>query len=308
MREEAGWHNGEMTGRIAVVGSANLDIVVPVERHPGPGETVMGEDHSLIPGGKGANQAVAASRLGGSVSFLGAVGDDAAGAQLAASLQEAGVDITNLREVAGTPSGIALIAVGTAGEHAGDNAIVVSPGANAAVSAAQVTGATELLSDAAVVLLQLEVPMDAVTAAATAATGTVVLNPAPAAELPASLLAAVDILIPNESEVAILGTGSTVEEQARSLPTRTVVVTLGAQGALIVTEDDAVAVPSPVVTPVDTTGAGDSFCGAVATELAAGRSLLEAVQFAVQVGAATTLKLGAQSSLPTRQEVAARLS
>lgn len=300
-------HNDGMAERICVVGSANLDIVVPVARHPGPGETVMGEDHSLIPGGKGANQAVAAARLGATVSFIGAVGNDAAGQQLTESLQSAGVDTTHLREVAGSPSGIALIAVGTAGEHAGDNAIVVSPGANATVSADQMDSSAAVVADAAVVLLQLEVPIGAVTAAAHHASGTVILNPAPAAELPTELLAEVDILIPNETELALLGTGDTPEDRARSLGVGAVVVTLGEAGALIVTADDAVAVPSPTVTPVDTTGAGDSFCGAVATELAAGRTLEEAVAFAVRVGAATTQVLGAQSSLPTRVEVEERL-
>jgi len=284
---------------VCVVGSANLDIVVPVPHHPTAGETVMGGDHALIPGGKGANQAVAAARLGANVRFVGRVGDDDAGASLRASLVEAGVDTSDLVSLDDTPSGIALISVA----EDGDNAIVVSPGANGRLTADDVRASFAGSGTAAVTLVQLEVPMDAVVASAKAATGTTILNPAPGAPLPAELLAAVDIVIPNETELDILGTGDSVESKARSIGVDTVIVTLGADGALIVTADNTTAVPAPTVSPVDTTGAGDSFCGAVATELAAGSSIAEAVALAVRVGATTTLRAGAQSSLPTRSEV-----
>ncbi len=165
---------------IVVVGSLNLDIVVPVERLPRPGETVLGGDHVLVPGGKGANQAVAAARLGRRTAMVGRVGDDDAGRRLLAGLADAGVDATHVRATAGTASGIALIAV----DGAGENAIVVSPGANGRLDAADVVAAQATVSAAAVVLLQLEVPVAAVLAAAEAARGTVVLNPAPALPLP----------------------------------------------------------------------------------------------------------------------------
>jgi len=289
---------------VCVIGSANLDIVVPVQHHPVAGETVMGGDHALIPGGKGANQAVAAARLGANVRFVGRVGDDAAGASLRASLVEAGVDTTDLVSLDDRPSGIAFISVAADG----DNAIVVSPGANGRLTADDVRSSFAGTGDAAVTLVQLEVPMDAVVAATESATGTTILNPAPGAPLPAELLAAVDIIIPNETELDILGTGDSVESKARSIGVDTVIVTLGADGAMIVTADDTTSVPAPTVSPVDTTGAGDSFCGAVATELAAGSSIAEAVALAVRVGATTTLRAGAQSSLPTRSEVDELLS
>lgn len=285
------------------MGSANLDIVVPVPRHPVAGETVLGGDHALVPGGKGANQAVAASRLGATVRFVGAVGSDDAAGPLVGSLTDAGVDCADLLVLEDAPSGIALISVG----EDGDNSIVVSPGANARLTPEHVEAARTALA-ADVTLLQLETPMETVARAAALATGMVILNPAPAAALSVELLADVDILVPNETELDLLGVGSTTEEKARSLGVPTVVVTLGAQGALIVTPDAAVAIPAAVVTPVDTTAAGDSFCGALATGLASGDDLEAAVRFAVRVGAATTLRPGAQPSLPTRTEVDQLLS
>jgi len=268
---------------IAVVGSANLDLVVTVDRIPLAGETVMGGDLSRIPGGKGANQAVAA------------VHDD-------------GVDTSMLRTSKGVASGVALISVA----RDGDNAIVVSPGANGHLTPADIVSASEVLAHASVTLLQLEVPIDAVTAAARAAGGTVVLNPAPALRdrLPPELIAAVDILVPNQTELATL-TGhqhevdvDTAADLARRLPCEAVVVTLGAQGALVVEGEKALHVPAPKVEPVDTTAAGDSFCAALADALVGGATVPEATRWAVRVGAATTLQTGAQPSLPTRDEVA----
>ncbi len=299
--------------RVVVVGSANLDIVVPVPHHPVTGETVMGGDHALVPGGKGANQAVAAARQGAAVSFVGRVGDDDAGVSLRASLEESGVDTTHLAVDDDAPSGIALIGV----DAEGDNAIVVSPGANARVDSADVDGASVVLTDAAVALLQLEVPIDTVTAAAVAATaagGTVVLNPAPApavpGTLPADLLTRVDVLVPNAIELAQL-TGSdpsgdvqALAATARLLDVETVVVTRGADGALVVTADDAVEVPAPTITPVDTTGAGDSFCGTLAAALARGATIIEAVHAAVHAGSIAATRAGAQPSMPTADEVA----
>ena len=295
-----------------VVGSANLDLVVDVESVPVAGQTVMGGDLRRIPGGKGANQAVAAARLGRRVAMVGRVGDDDAGSLLRTALDSAGVDTALLLDTANTPSGTALIAVG----DDGDNAIVVSPGANGRVTAADVEGAADVLGAADVVLLQLEVPVEAVTAAAACARGTVVLNPAPApsAPLPAELLDRVDVIVPNQTELATLarhaGIGAigevdstTAAALARGLPAAAVIVTLGPGGAMVVTPEQSVHVPAPAVVPVDTTAAGDAFCGALSDALVGGATLVDAARWAVRVGAAATLRPGAQPSLPTRAEI-----
>ena len=302
---------------VVVVGSANLDLVVEVESIPVAGETVLGGDLRRIPGGKGANQAVAAARFGRQVAMIGRVGDDDAGTMLRAGLDAAGVDTTNLGTTADTPSGTALIAVGADG----DNAIVVSPGANSRLSAADIGGAAEVLGAADVVLAQLEVPVEAVAAAVRCARGTVLLNPAPApaTPLPADLLDCVDVLVPNQTELAILAghvglsargevNAAAAVALARGLPVATAVVTLGAAGAMVVTADDAVHVPAPAVAPVDTTAAGDAFCGALADALAGGAGLIDACRWAVRVGAAATLRPGAQPSLPNKAEVEQLLS
>ena len=297
-------------GIVAVLGSANLDIVVPVPHHPVTGETVMGGDHALVPGGKGANQAVAAARLGATVSFVGRVGSDSAGIALRESLDAAGVDTVFLRDDPDAPSGIALIGV----DADGDNAIVVSPGANGRVGPEDVADAEAVIRDATVLLLQLEVPMEAVAAAARTATGTVILNPAPAAPLPDDLLQLVDVLVPNAIELAQLvgteppGDVDEVVELARSVPVATVVVTMGAAGALLVTPDDHLLVPAPTIHPVDTTGAGDSFCGALAEALARGVELGTAVERAVHAGAVTATRPGAQPAMPTTADIEASMS
>ncbi|MEM7285042.1 MAG: ribokinase [Actinomycetota bacterium] len=299
-----------MSVEIAVVGSCNLDFVVGVEAIPRVGETVLGGDLVQIPGGKGANQAVAAARLGRRVAMVGRVGDDASGALLRAALDDDGVDTTGLLTTPGVPSGVALIAV----QDDGDNAIVVSPGANGRVGGADV--AVPVVQDATVVLCQAEIPVEAVVEAMRIAEGVTVWNPAPAPAdgVPLELLDSVDIVIPNETELALLAGHDgpvddleLVAELARRLPTAAVVVTLGSRGALVVAGDDAAHVPAPVVSPVDTTAAGDSFCAAIADQLVAGHDLVTAASFAVRVGAATTLVAGAQSSLPTRDQVDSRL-
>jgi len=298
---------GRATPAVAVVGSLNLDLVVRVARLPGPGETVTGEDVFRNPGGKGANQAVAAARLGRRVAMVGCVGDDATGRELLESLAGAEVDTARVRVVDGVPSGTAFITVAEDGE----NQIVVSPGANARLTAADVAAARPALDGAAATLLQLEVPLEAVAAAAAAATGRVVLNPAPVRDLPGDLLAAVDVLVPNRVELAQLaGTGvpETIEAAAAlagRLPARAVVVTLGADGALVVEDGQGTHVPSVPVRPVDTTAAGDAFCGGLADALAGGASLQEAARRAVRVAAAACLRPGAQVSLPTPADLEA---
>jgi ribokinase len=290
---------------IVVVGSLNLDLVVRVARLPGPGETVAGGDVFRNPGGKGANQAVAAARLGRRVAMVGRVGDDDAGRDLLGSLEADEVDTSQVKVMAGVPSGTALITVSEDGE----NQIVVSPGANARLTPDDVAAAGTALAAAAVTLLQLEVPLETVAAAARAAAGTVVLNPAPVQALPEALLGEVDVLVPNRVELGQLAGGSapeTVEEalaMAGRLAARAVVVTLGADGALVVEGGQASHVPAVPVRAVDTTAAGDAFCGGLADALAAGVTLQDAARRAVRVAAAACLRPGAQASLPTRADL-----
>lgn len=291
---------------VVVVGSLNLDVVVRVAHHPKPGETVLADDRFDTPGGKGANQAVAAARLGRRVAMVGLVGDDAAGAQLRQALEDAGVDHRGVGVDPGAPTGTAFITVSDDGE----NAIVVVPGANSCLTAEHVRAWTDVVTGAAVCLLQLEVGDDAVTAAAEAADGLVILNPAPARRLPPELLARVDLLVPNQSELAVMAgveevpTGSRGAAQlACILPVDRVVVTLGADGALVVDHGTVTHMPAPAVQAVDTTAAGDAFCGALADALAGGRNLVDATRWAVRAGACAVRRPGAQVSLPSRLEV-----
>jgi ribokinase len=292
---------------VAVVGSLNLDLVIRVAALPGPGETVVGGDLFTNPGGKGANQAVAAARLGRRVAMVGRVGDDQAGRDLLASLEADGVDTAQVGVLDGVPSGTAFIVV----RDDGENQIVVSPGANARLAPGDVEAAGEALRAAAVTLLQLEVPLEAVAAAAATAAGTVVLNPAPVRPLPDDLLARVDVLVPNRVELAQLAGGPVPERVgdavrlAEGLAARAVVVTLGADGALVVEDGRVGHVPAVPVRTVDTTAAGDAFCGGLADALAGGAPLQDAVQWAVRVAAAACTRDGAQASLPTPADLRA---
>jgi ribokinase len=295
---------------VTVVGSLNEDVVVTVDRLPGRGETVIGSAVAVLPGGKGANQAAAAGRLGTGVHMVGRVGDDpAAGRQLAA-LAEARVNVSRVQRTAGVPTGTATIPVEAAG---GENLIVVVPGANAELTAADVD--VESVHRAGVLLLQLESPLTTVQAAATATRGTVVLNPAPAQPLPAELLARVDVLVPNEPELRSLagvpdghGTPAALAELARGLGVRSVVVTLGERGALVVPAEGPVLLQAPPpVGPVDTTGAGDCFCGALSSALDRGAALADAVRYAVTAAALSTTGPGARGALPDDAEVHALL-
>jgi ribokinase len=283
---------------IAVVGSINLDVVVGVERHPAPGETVVGGDRQELPGGKGANQAVAAARLGASVALVGRVGDDDAGRRLRDGLAAEGVDVRFVSVDPEAPTGMALIAVDASGE----NTIVVSPGANARVGEGDVRAAGDVVPGAGVVLVQHEVPEAAVRAALAAAGGRVVLNPAPARPL----VGPVDVLVPNRGELeALAGRGGEPEDLARGLAgAGAVVVTLGAEGALVVEGERAERVPALQVEAVDTTGAGDTFCGALVSALDEGATLVEAARWAARAAAASVTRLGAQSGMPTRDQLA----
>lgn len=293
-----------VSGTIVVVGSLNMDLVVEVPRLPRPGETVLGRRHFRNPGGKGANQAVAAARLGADVAMVGRVGDDEPGRQLLEALTAEGVGVERVRRT-DTATGLAVVTV----DDDAENAIVVSSGANDEVVAADVGGAVE---DAAVCLLQLEIPDAPVIAAATRCGGRVLLNPAPARHLPAALLHAVDVLIPNQHELAELAGVAGVDDgdAAAAAVSRlgfagTTVVTMGAAGAVVVTADrDVSHIAAPRVDAIDTTAAGDAFCGALAQALTAGAELPEAVRWACAAGAVAATRSGAQTSLPTAQDVA----
>lgn len=271
-----------MSGRVIVLGSLNVDLVTRVRRHPGPGETVLGEGHQRIAGGKGGNQAVAAAASGADVRFVGAVGEDEAGAAYLARLAGRGVDVHAVRIVPGA-TGHALVVV----DEEGENTIVVIPGANAAVGP-EVEAALSDLGHGDVLLMQLELPLDTVATAARAAArhgARVVLNAAPYAELPADVIALADPLIVNEHEARLLA--------ASGVEPGSLVVTLGSRGSAwgeITVAADSV----PLDEVTDTTGAGDAFCGALAAALAKGLDRGAALRVASQAGAAAVRHLGAQ--------------
>ncbi|WP_369259526.1 ribokinase [Streptomyces sp. R35] len=293
---------------LLVVGSANADLVIGVERRPAAGETVLGSDLAVHPGGKGANQAVAAARLGARTALLARVGDDAHGRLLLDSQRAAGVDTVGVL-IGGAPTGVALITV----DPSGDNSIVVSPGANGRLTPEDVRAAGSLFQASRVVSAQLEIPLETVveTVRNLAADGRFVLNPSPPRPLPREVLAACDPLIVNEHEArVIVGTalGDSPQDWATALLAlgpRSVVITLGAGGALVAERAGArVRVPSVEVEAVDTTGAGDAFTAALAWRLGLGEPLAEAAGYAARVGAAAVTRPGAQESFPTAEEVA----
>ncbi len=295
---------------IAVVGSLNLDLVVPVPHHPVPGETVLGGDIAQHPGGKGANQAVAAARLGGNVAFVGRVGEDDAADVMLDAVRAEGVDTTHIARTPGAPTGRALIAV----DPAGENSIIVGPGANSRLGAADCEAAADLLGKASVTVLQQEVPDEANHAAARLAGGIVLHNPAPAVA-GAVPPPHVDLLVPNRTELAAL-TGTPVPETiedvalaARKLTgTAAVIVTLGGDGVLLLEGASHLHIPAFPVRPVDTTAAGDSFCGALAVALAEGRTLEQAARWACAAAAISTTRAGAQPSLARRDDPVALLA
>jgi len=289
---------------IVVIGSVNHDLTVVTTRFPQPGESVLGTDHYSGGGGKGANQAVAAARLGAKVALVSRVGDDEHGKALVKALATEDIDVSAIGVDREAPTGLAVI---TVDQHA-ENTIVVSPGSNMRLLPAHLD--EDLIADVPVVLTQLEIPVETVTTAARLTTGTFIVNPAPGRPLPVELMNRVDVLVPNRSELGLLagmekpGTTADVVRAARSIRIdAAVVVTLGADGALLVTKDNVQAFPSPDVSPVDPTGAGDAFCAAVAHGLAVGMELIRAVERAVVAGALATTRQGAQAGMPTNEEV-----
>jgi ribokinase len=305
-----------MRPRIAVVGSLNMDLVIRSPRIPQPGETILGSDFQTIPGGKGANQAVAAARLAAQVSMVGRLGNDAFARVLLQNLTESQVDCTYIQNDHKAATGVALIVV----DDQGENSIVVASGANMRVSAQDVTAAQSAITSAQVLVLQLEIPDAAVLRAAQIARENgvmVILNPAPARELPSELIPLVDVLVPNESEAYLLSglhgaAQQAVESAARRLLSKgagAVVVTLGKQGAFATNgEFDGVFVEAFQVNAVDTTAAGDAFMAGLAVSLAEGHSLLESVRWGNACGALAAMRFGAQTSAPSRDEVELLLS
>lgn len=292
--------------QIAVVGSANIDYVVTVGRLPVEGETVMGGDYLLHPGGKGANQAVAAARLGASVAFVGAVGKDEPGEMLRLVMANEEIDLDGFKSLNGVRTGVAFISVSTSGA----NQIIVSSGANASVDSEFVEASSKVISEAEIVLLQLELGDDAIETAVSLTTGTLIFNPAPARTISKEILARVDILVPNESELALLSNSPipTTVSQAADLAhqirgPKTVIVTLGAQGALICRNGEELLIAAPKVDVVDTTAAGDTFCGALAAGIASGTALVASVENAVWAAALSVTGAGAQGSMPTSCEL-----
>jgi ribokinase len=298
--------------RVFVAGSINMDVVATADRHPKVGETVAGKAVLYFPGGKGANQAVAAAKLGAATTLIGRLGTDAFGQQLRAFLAAQGVDLAFVKDTAGTHSGTALITIANA-----DNTIVVVPGANALVSAEDV--GTPVLAKGDVAVSQFEIPLPTITAffhRARAAGATTILNPAPAIKFGQELLDLVDVLVLNETELGFL-TGTALRdsdddarfiEAVRRLPSNSkqiVCVTLGRRGVLAMIDGEPSLVPGRAVKAVDTTGAGDCLVGALASQLAGGKSIRDALAYANAAASICVQRMGASPSMPTAAEVTA---
>lgn len=299
-----------MNKKVVVVGSSNTDMIVHVPRIPVPGETVLGTDFSMAAGGKGANQAVAAARAGGDVTFVGRVGDDMFGRKAVEGMEAAGINTTFVRKDKSEPSGVALIFV----DGKGENSIAVASGANSRLSPDDIVHAREAFKGAGIVLAQLEIPVETVEAVldmAEQVKARVILNPAPARPLDDSLLSRLSIATPNETEAAMLSgievtSEATAEQAARVLlakGVKTVIVTLGAKGVFVLGRGVREMIAGFAVRAVDTTAAGDVFSGVLAAGLAEGRPLLDAARFANAAAALSVTVRGAQPSAPERAAV-----
>jgi ribokinase len=296
---------------IVVVGSSNTDMVVNSPRLPSPGETILGGHFLMNGGGKGANQAVAAVRLGGNVTLIAKTGDDIFGRQAIDAFRAEGIDTRYMATDQDNPSGIALITV----DDKGENTIVVAAGANAALVPADLIHAKGILQGAVVVLVQLEIPLETVEWLAKIreeSNGILILNPAPARQLSETLLQRISIITPNETEATIL-TGIQVQDKVtatraakklREKGIKKIIITMGAEGALLLDKDEPEFIQAPKVKAVDTTAAGDVFNGALALGIAEGLSLAEAVRFGCQAASLSVTRRGAQTSAPFRHEIA----
>lgn len=298
------------TKKIVVVGSTNMDMVVKTNHIPVPGETVLAGSFFMNPGGKGANQAVAVARLGGDISFISKVGNDIFGKQSSQLFDDEGINTANILSDEELPSGVALITV----DQAGENSIVVASGANANLFPADLTKALKVIESSDIVLMQLEIPMETIYLVAKYAAlknVMVILDPAPANELSAELLSMIDIITPNQTEAEMLsGIKVTSIESARKAAkaiygkgVKNVVVTMGSLGAVICQEGKMQMIAAQKVEAIDTTAAGDVFNGALAVALSEGKTIIDAVKFACMVAAVSVTKMGAQSSIPYRNEI-----
>jgi len=299
---------------VVVVGSLNVDYTTVVRSIPRPGETVLGDDVRTFMGGKGLNQAVAAARAGASVSMIGRVGNDDGGNRLRTRLRSETVDETWIGVDERSPSGAAFITV----DDNSENAIVVSPGANATVGVQHIEAAAAVIARARVVLVQFEIPMAAVTAAVELAGGTIIINPAPAQPIPDPMLKRADIVIPNRSELATIAGAAIPQTEAEvtalasamtagwgdEATGRRIVVTLGSDGVLLVDSTGHRRFTARAVEAVDTTGAGDCFCGSLAARLALGDALDDAIPWAMTAAAISVTRPGASDSMPSADEVA----
>lgn len=298
--------------KILVVGSANTDMVISAEHFPQPGETMMGHSFMTNHGGKGANQVVAAARLEGDTAFIGKVGDDQFGHSTIEMMKQEGIDVTGLTVTSEQPSGVALITTVASGE----NSIIIDSGANGVLSPADIQAAEGLFENAGIVLLQLETPVDTVTEAAALGKkhgAYVVLNPAPAPKepLPEALLKHVDLLIPNETEAGyISGVNISGDEdipaamtEIQKLGVKDVIITVGSRGVCARIDGEVVNVPAFKVKAVDTTAAGDTFCGALCVALANGKPLVEAIRFGCKASSISVTRRGAQMSMPRLSEI-----
>jgi len=298
--------------KIVVVGSSNIDMVVKTERIPAGGETVLGGEFVMVPGGKGANQAVCAAKLGADVKLVARVGDDVFGETSLANFREVGVDASFVIRDRDHPSGVALISV----DRKGENAIVVAPGANAALSPADVDRARDAIAAADAVVVQLEIPAETVAHTVDLAKSLgvrVVMNPAPLRPISLEVVRKVDVLVPNQHEAAGLlgraGHGENLDagaaaEQLLAIGVKAVVITLGSAGAYAATGEMAEVIEPLKVNATDTTAAGDAFTASLACALAEGGNLFDAARFASRVAAISVTRMGAQTSMPTRDEVA----
>lgn len=299
-----------MSVKIIVAGSMNMDMVVKTSHIPQPGETVLGGTFFMNPGGKGANQAIAVARLGAEVAFIGKIGDDIFGRQSSQLFEDEGVDIAGLVADEDQPSGIALITV----DEKGENSIVVAPGANARLYPEDVERSFKNYPEAQILLVQLEIPLDTVQFAAELAKKQgvkVILNPAPANKSVPDFYKLIDIITPNVTEAEMLtGVKITDSDSAlvaakklRSFGVPTVIITLGSSGAILLDGEEFHHIDAPKVTAVDTTAAGDVFNGALAVAISEGKPLPEATAFACKAASIAVTKLGAQASIPYRNEV-----
>jgi len=299
-----------MNKKIIVAGSSNTDMVVKVPRIPAPGETIMGSKFFVIPGGKGANQAVAAARTGAGVTFISCVGDDTFGPQSIENYQQDGIDTSCIKVQSGTHSGVALINVSDDGE----NSISVAPGANSYLLPEDINCFSEAFKDAAVVLVQLEIPMETVEAVAEMAAFhqiPLILNPAPAAKLSEKVLSKISIITPNETEAALLtGRKQPSDHEIPAMAAelfakgiQTVILTLGSKGVFLKNHEFEGFIQGYKVNAVDTTAAGDVFNGALAAALADDKPIREAIDFAQRAAAISVTRMGAQPSAPNLSEI-----